>query len=273
MRALLAVTALLAGCTAQPQPQPVSGDAPTIVSLNPCADAILNEVAAPGQLLRISHYSHDPRSSSMLEEEAARYRSTAGTAEEVIALAPDVVVADVFLPPATKAALENAGLRVELLGIASTLEESHAQIRQLAALTGKPPRGERLVARIDAAWDAAANVAATGGAPLDTLLWQAGGIVPGEQSLAAAMLSQTGFANHAAARGLGQGAYLPLEEVLSDPPGLVLAAGDERMLSHPVLQQLENVRYETFDSALLYCGGPSIPRALARLTQIREDTQ
>ncbi|WP_231638893.1 ABC transporter substrate-binding protein [Aurantiacibacter marinus] len=241
---------------------------PSIVSLNPCADAILHEVAAPGQLLSISHYSHDPRSSSMMPGDAPGYPSNGGTAEEVIALGPDVVVADIFMPPATRSALENAGIRVELLGIAGTLEESHAQIRQLAAVTGEAQRGEQLVARIDTAW----NSAAFSGSPVNTLLWQAGGIVPGEQSLASAMLEHTGFASHAASRGLGQGAYLPLEEVLSDPPSLVLAAGNERMLSHPVLRQLDNVRYDTFDSALLYCGGPSIPRALARLAEIRDSS-
>jgi hypothetical protein len=39
--------------------------APAIVSLNPCSDAILAEVADPGQVLALSHYSRDPRSSSM----------------------------------------------------------------------------------------------------------------------------------------------------------------------------------------------------------------
>ncbi len=41
---------------------------------------------------------------------ARRFRSTAGTAEEVIALAPDLVVASAFTPPATRAAFERAGL-------------------------------------------------------------------------------------------------------------------------------------------------------------------
>ena len=264
MRRIAALAFLLAGCSAA-EPPDRSGVAPTIVSLNPCADAILAEVAAPEQLLAISHYSHDPGASSMTAEAAARFASTGGTAEEVIALAPDIVVGDIFLSPATKEALERAGLRVEQVGIASTREESDAQVRQLAALAGDAAAGEALVARIDTAWDAAAFY----GAPVGTLLWQQGGIVPGEGSLAAAMLDQSGFTLQSAARGMGQGAYLPLEQVMADPPALVLSAGDERMLRHPALRELDGVRYETFDSALLYCGGPTIPRALARLREIR----
>ena len=54
--------------------------------LNPCTDAILAEVAAPGQLLAISHYSKDPRASSMEAAVAARFAATGGTVEEVLAL-------------------------------------------------------------------------------------------------------------------------------------------------------------------------------------------
>jgi len=259
--ALLAL--VLAGCT-QP-PRRAAGEYPTIVSLNPCTDAILAEVAEPEQLLAISHYSHDPRASSMPLGEARRFRVTGGTVEEVLALQPDVVVAGTFLPPATAHAFKRLGVRVELVGIAPTVAESEAQIRRLAALAGHPDRGEALVHRIEAALAATRS----DGPPIDTLLWQEGGIVPGEDTLIGGLLAHTGFASHSAARGLGQGAYLPLEEVLADPPQLVLATSDERMLTHPILRKLEGVRYERLDSALLYCGGPTIVRAAERLAEIR----
>ena len=93
---------LLAGCA--PVVERRAGTThPTIVSLNPCSDAILAEVAEPAQLLAISHYSHDPRASSMPLAKARRFRVTGGTVEEVLALDPDVVVADPFIAPATRA--------------------------------------------------------------------------------------------------------------------------------------------------------------------------
>ena len=85
----------LAGCAASPPP--AARERPTIVSLNPCTDAILAIVADPAQLLAISHYSQDPRSSSMDVAKARRFRATGGTAEEVVALAPDVVKLDMTL--------------------------------------------------------------------------------------------------------------------------------------------------------------------------------
>jgi len=238
---------------------------PTIVSLNPCTDAVLAEVADPAQILAISHYSHDPRATSMPLAEARRFRATGGTVEEVLALDPDVVVAGSFLPPATAQAFDRLGIRVETFGIVPDLAENAAQIRRLAALAGHPERGEALLGRIDAALAATRH----DGPPVVTLLWQSGSIVPGEGTLIARLLAHTGFASHSDARGLGQGAYLPLEQVIADPPELVLAAGAERMLTHPALRALDGVRYEELDPALLFCGGPTVIRASERLAQVR----
>lgn len=259
-------TLLLAGC-AQPQPPPAERPHPTIVSLNPCADAILAEVTAPGQLLAISHYSKDPLASSMLPVQAARYPATGGSVEEMLALDPDVVVAGSFLDPAARRAFERLGIRVETLGVAQTVAQSVAQVRQLAGAIGQPARGEALALEIESAW----NKAGSSDPPVSTLLWQQGGVVPGPDSLIAQLLVRSGFSLHSAARGLAQGAYLPLEQVLADPPVLVLSAADEPMLRHPVLAHVPGLRYEPFDPALLYCGGPSIPRALARLRELREE--
>lgn len=238
---------------------------PTIVSLNPCADAILAEVADPAQVLAISHYSHDPRATSMPLAEARRFRATSGTVEEVLVLDPDIVVAGAFLPPATAKAFERLGVRVETFGIIPDLAKNAAQVRRLAALAGHPRRGEALLARTDAALLATRH----DGRKVEALLWQGGGTVPGEGTLIARLLAHTGFASHSAARGLGQGAYVPLERVLADPPQLVVAASGERMLTHPVLRRIEGLRYERFDPNLLWCGGPTVIRAVERLADIR----
>jgi iron complex transport system substrate-binding protein len=253
------------GCSMAPLKDTGPRDHPTIVSLNPCTDAILAEVADPAQVLAVSHYSHDPRATSMPLAAARRFRATGGTVEEVLALDPDVVVAGSFLPPATAQAFRRLGVRVETFGIVPDLAENAAQVRRLAALAGHPERGEALLARIDAALAATRHE----GPPLTALLWQSGGIVPGEDTLIARLMRHTGFASHSAARGLGQGAYLPLERVLADPPEVVLAAGGERMLTHPALRTLEGVRYERLDPSLLFCGGPTLVRAAERLAEIR----
>ena len=238
------------------------GQHPTIVSLNPCTDAILAEVADPGQLLAISHYSHDPRASSMDVAEARRFRATGGTAEEVVALAPDVVVGSSFMSPATLAALTKLGLRVETFGSPATVVDSVAQVRALAKLAGHQERGETLVRRIEA------SVAAQPGAPVEAALWQGGGIVPGKGTLVSDLMQRAGFASYGEARGMAQGDYLPLERVAADPPGLLLVAGEERSQRHPLLARIPGLTVARFEPRLFYCGGPSIPRAMERLRDI-----
>jgi iron complex transport system substrate-binding protein len=259
-----ALLVVLAGCTESRGPEP-GAERPIIVSLNPCTDAILAEVTAPGQLLAISHHSHDSGAASMPVEQAALYPSTGGTVEEVLALAPDLVIADPFLAPATRSALDRLGVRVELVGIPATPEESIQQVRRLAALAGEPERGGALADEIERALRETRGE----GEPVEALLWQEGGLVAGQDSLAVHLLRHTGFAKHAAARGLGQGAYLPLEAVLADPPDLVIAAGEERMLNHPVFAAT-GIAHERIAPNLLYCGGPSIIRLAHELARIRE---
>ena len=270
---MLALMLMLVGCSDTPlglpaQDRPASNN-PTIVSLNPCADAILAEIAAPGQLLAISHYSHDPAASSLPADQAAQYGVTGGTAEEILALAPDMVVADPFISPATRRALEQAGIVVESVGMAGSLEDSLAQIAALGAATGNAVRAQALSRDIATSWDGHRWQ----GEPVAALLWQQGGLVPGETSLAHAMLEQTGFASHSAARGMGQGAYLPLERVLADPPQVVIATGDERAADHPAMREISGIVRYDLDPALLYCGGPTIPRAMERLASIRSATR
>ena len=268
--ATLAALTLVTACSPQPRGETrreTTRYLPTIVSLNPCADAILAEVTAPGQLLALSHYSADPRATSMDPAKARQFRTTRGTLEEVLALRPDVVVDSTFVPPATAAAYRRLGLRLETLGIASTVEESRAQIRALAALAGNPAKGEALIGRIDTAL---AQTAPRPGTPaISALVWEPGGIVPGDSTLIAELLRRTGFANFAAARGLGQADQLPLERVLANPPRVILAAGSDRALRHPALEHLSGTSRAPLDPRLLYCAGPTIIPAARRLAEVR----
>jgi iron complex transport system substrate-binding protein len=195
---------------------------------------------------------------------ALQFGVTGGTVEEVLALNPDVVVAGSFMPPATRAALQRFGVRVETFGIAATVEDSIAQIRRLGAITGKEGPAETLAAAIA---DAVRPVRDP--QPVSTVLWQPGGLVAGETALVTDMMRRAGLSSHSAARGLSQADYLSLERLLADPPDLLLVAGQERAQHHAALQAVSDMRVEGFDPALLYCGGPTIIRAMERLREIR----
>lgn len=262
------VSASLAACGAPSAEEARDNRHPTFVSLNPCTDAILVEVALPEQVLALSHYSRDPAASSMDVEVARGFGVTGGTAEEVIALQPDIVLASSFIAPTTRAALESAGLRVESFGSPSTVTESADQVERLAMLTGQEEAGRALAARITAPGDQSAGEAGS------ALLWQPGQIVGGASSLVADHLRWAGFTSYAQERGLAQADHITLEQILTDPPDLLLVAGDSAGQRHPVLAEATGaMQVARFEPNLFYCAGPSVSAARERLTEIRRETE
>ncbi len=256
---------LLSACGG-PDVQKHSTKAPTIVSLNPCIDAILVEVAQPEQILALSHYSRDPKASSMDVALARKFGVTGGTAEEIIALEPDIVLASSFMAPATRGALERLELEIVSFGIASDAETSAAQIREIAQLAGNPEGGEALIKRIETALARSQQ-----GATHSAILWQPGQIVPGRTALVSELMAASGFSNHTASNGMGQADYLSLEALLANPPQVLMIAGDADGQRHEVLEQLPETHIAPFDPSLLYCAGPTIIRALDRLEAIRKE--
>ena len=296
MRPLLLLLAL-AGC-AQP---PVTGGG--IVSVNPCADALLVRLVAPERIAAISHYSQDAGATSIPLTVARRFRATAGTAEEVIALRPSLVLASTFTSPVTREAYARAGLRVVYLDSPTTVVASVAEVRQVAVAVGERGRGEAMVQGIEAslhtpsalprrrpgpscverrgkARTLASECVATGPRPSPgkkeggpsspaALLLISGDLATGRDTLLDELLRRAGFRNAAADYGLRYTGRVPIERLAANPPAVVIApdAGGRGAVLRRRL--LPGMREASFPRDLINCGGPAIPAALARLRAIR----
>ena len=247
--------------------------------MNPCVDAVLKDVAAPGQIAAISAYSHDPRATSVPMAWAMRFPAVGGSAEDVIAARPDLVIAGPHVAVQTIAALQRLGIPLMQTTVPETVAENKAQIAAIAARIGQPDAGLALNRRIDAAlaqsrWTGTAATA---------LIWQGSGLVPGTGTLADELLTRTGFRNLSQQAGLRKWDVLPLEGMFMNPPRVLLAgradmgAGDgdaNRMLSHPALRKAgRHFRIADYPSDLLHCGGPVIIRSLARLKAVRQELE
>jgi iron complex transport system substrate-binding protein len=273
---LLLVVAVSACSTQAPTPARPLRDGPParIVSINPCADAILMRVADSTQIAAISHYSHDPRATSIGIALARRFPATSGSAEEVVAMMPDLVIAGGHVVPATIAALRRLQIPLIQLGVPNSVTQSNAQIALVARAIGQERRGARLIADIDGA-----VVRATAkGAPVSALIWQGGGLVPGKGTLADDLLRRTGFRNLSAEYGLDQWDILPLEYLIARRPDLVFSVNDgdrtDRMLSHPALATLRpKLAVYTYPPRLLHCGGPTIIDAVSTLADARRQLE
>ncbi|CAN5178041.1 ABC transporter substrate-binding protein [soil metagenome] len=244
-------------------------DRPTrIVSDNPCIDAILAEVASPQQIAAISHYSVEPRASSVDLKWARKFRTIGDTAEEVLMMHPDLFITGVPSPPATAWAVKRAKIPTVSVAVANTIAESRTQIMTVAEAVGNPAAGVRLVARIDAAVRDAGSPSR-----VPALIWQGNGLVPGQDSLASEMLTRAGFKNMGAAYGMVGWGTLPLETVLVNPPRVIMSSGgNERDMvqRHSALARLKGrTTVADFPESMLFCGGPTIIRAMTRLKQIR----
>lgn len=233
-----------------------------IVSMNPCIDQILVGVADAAQVAAISHWSHDPAASSVPQGVAQRFPIHFGSAEEVMAFRPDLVMLSPHTPLATRSALKRLGIATLEVGVPASVAQSHEQVRAVADAAGHPARGAAMVAHIERALiDARVDAA-----PVPTLIRMASGLVPGDGTLAAELLGRTGFENRSSAMGLGMWDMAPIEAVVHQPPALLLTDRPDAL--HPVLRRA-GIRVAAFPSHLLSCGGPTIARAAATLATIR----
>lgn len=275
----LALAALLAGCEASAgRTAPETRSPPLrIVSMNPCVDAILKDVALPQHIAAISAYSHDPRATSVPLAWAMRYPAVGSSAEDVIAARPDLVITGPHVAVQTIAALQRLDIPLMQTTVPETVAESRAQITEIAARIGRPGAGLALNRRIDAAL----AHARWNGPAASALIWQGSGLVPGKGTLADELLTRTGFHNLSAEAGLRKWDILPLEGLFLHPPRVLLAgradmgAGDgdaNRMLSHPALRKVgRRFGIADYPSDLLHCGGPVIIRSVARLAAVRRE--
>jgi iron complex transport system substrate-binding protein len=246
-----------------------------VVSLNPCLDVILVRVADRAQIAALSHYSRDQHSSTIASL-AATIPQTYGGVEEVFALTPDLVLLSRYAPAATRAAFARLGVETAVFDLPSTIEQSMAQVTDVAARVGRPERGARLRRRIEAALTAMAPPA--GARRPSALVFMPGGFASAEGTLMDAMLRRAGFDNAATRYGLRQSGDVPLERLIADPPDVLLAGEAypgaptwaERVVRHPALARVEGVMTRAaFPERLLYCGGPVLIDTAAALVRAR----
>ena len=244
-----------------------------IVSINPCADAILMEVADKSQIKAISHYSHEKTASSIDLKQAAEFPGTFDTAEEVINFKPDLVIAGSHVAPPTVAALERLKIPVLNLGVPQSIEESKAQITLVANITHNTNNGVLLNQKIDTAVQNAKS-----DKQIPALIWQANGLSPGAGTLADELLRTAGFKNKSSEYGVGMWGIVSLEPLIANPPQYLMtkmdADGSDTILTHPVLKKLATKsKIVDFRPRYLTCAGPVMIDALARLKQIRDENE
>lgn len=246
-----------------------------VVSLNSCLDVQLVNLADRGQIAALSHYARETQGST-IPELALTFPFTWETAEEVLALRPDLVLTSEHSSLATRNALARLNVRVERFKVPSSVAESHQQVARMAGLVGRPERGVQLSHRINAA--IAAATPRPGSRRLKALIYQPNGFAAGRGTLMDEMMTRAGFDNVAARYGLDKWGNVSLERLLADPPEVLLAGTPspgaltwaDRVMTHPALTSIAGrMTSATLPEKLLYCGGPVLIQTAATLAAAR----
>lgn len=243
-----------------------------VVSMNLCTDQLAMMIAAPGQLVSVSHFAARPEMSAMAAE-AADYPVNHGRAEELYLLAPDIVLADVWSSPATISMLKRLGVDVVQFTPGASMVEIRANIARMGEVLGQEGRAAEILAAFDArlselsAEEPAIRPRAA--------LYGPSGYTYGPNTLAGQILLAAGFENIAAELGLDWGGTLPLESLVMVAPDLVISgrretrAGSraEEVLDHPALSTLR--RGGALTDEAWACATPFALDAVAALIEVR----
>jgi len=252
-----------------------SGAAPQrIVSLNLCADELVLRLAAPGTVKSVTWLARDHVLSNV-PVLAQAVPVNRGLAEDIVPLAPDLVIAGTYTSRTAVALLQRLRVPVLEIGVPGSIEEALAQITTVAAALGADERGAQLVADIRtrlAALPRAVPLAAQAIAAV----YQPNGFTIGQGSMINDLLNRAGLRNLAVERRIDNYGALPLEVLLVAQPDLLVmnAAGDRgpalayEVLSHPALARRYNgARVVSVPSAWWSCPGPHLVDAVNRLQQ------
>lgn len=262
VRAVIPLCLALAAC-AGGEAATRTAESPSIISVNPCSDQLLQALGADDQLIAVSQWSHDPESASASPEWAARFPATSGRVEEIALDRPDLVLSGGFLPPQNKAMLARLDIGALDFPVPVTVDDSLAQIEEVGRAIGREDAATETVSNIRASIERSSARDGEG----RRAIVLTGSALTGENTLIGDMLVRMGYENAAADYGVANLDNLRLERLIADPPDIVFAAPDVTLFSHPALAALD-IERRPFPRRLSWCAGPTMV-AMAQALEYR----
>ncbi len=233
---------------------------PSVVSLDYCSDQYVLMLADPDQIRAVSRGAD--KDYSYMRARAKAHKRIRPTAEEALALAPDLVIRQWGGGPNANAAFARFGAEVVSLGYPEDFRGVRDNVRLVAAALQQIERGEALIDAFDARL---AALRAAAPSNIRALYVTPGGVTAGARTMIDAILSEAGVVNITSANGHAYWPALPAEALLLDPPQLIVAgffiSRDDDInhwsaARHPALQkQLEETPSVFLTPDLISCAG------------------
>lgn len=256
---------MLAACSGE-APVRVASDTPMrIVSLDYCADQYVLKMATRERVLAVSAEADAPF--SYMREAAKGVATVRPSAENILALKPDLIVRSYGGGPNAVAFFEGAGVPVLQIGWASDLDGIKRVTREMAAGLDAVDMGKDVVADLDA------RLAALKAKTNETkaLYMTPGGVTSGPGSLVHEMLIAAGLDNFVQAPGWHD---LPLEELARVQPDMIAFASFNSHKTpwssarHPIARaQVRDLPTAQIEGAWTSCGAWFLVDAIEALAE------
>lgn len=237
-----------------------------IVSLDYCADQFVLKLAAPDRIAAVSIDS--TRNFSYMRDVAEQHRKVRPSAEQVLALTPDLIVRSYGGGPNAAQFYRRLELPVIQIGFNNSIVEVQQELLRVGKLLDVAEEAEHIVE------DMNRRLAAIKPGSLDqsVLYVTPGGVTSGPGSLVHDMIVAAGLTNFQTDDGWRS---LPLEQLAFHQPELLATAfyGEKiehayywSAARHPMIRgQLSNMRSISLESATTACGGWFLVDAVERL--------
>jgi iron complex transport system substrate-binding protein len=232
-----------------------------VASLNLCTDELLLALAAPDQIVSVTHLAQQPQE-TMLWRAARRYPRNDGSLLSIVPLKPDLILTMGGGARDRARIAKRLGIRILDLPYPQRLADIERSIATVAAALGRPQAGRHWLSRIE-------RLKRTRGtSALDTIWLGGGGRSVAATGLAADWMALAGFRQ----RPLS-GDRVTLEQLLIQPPAILLRSdyrsghysASQRWLTHPLAKRTDRSRNVGTDGRAWTCMGPPMVDEVIRL--------
>ena len=251
---LLAASLALAAAAAPAAPRRVA-------SLNLCTDELVLMLAAPGQIVSVSHLAQQ-EAETALWRRARSYQRNDGSLLSVVAARPDLVVTMGGGGRDRSRIAARLGIATLDLPFAQSLSEVADNVARVADALGRPEAGTALIRRMTAL------IRGRPRARRDAIWLGGGGRTIPAAGLEAQWMALAGLRQRAM-----QGDRVSLETLLTRPPAILLRSdyragqysNGQRWLSHPAARRAAGARTIPTDGRAWTCMGPLLIDEIERL--------
>ena len=241
-----------------------------VASLDYCADQFVLKLVEPARIAAVSKDAD--REFSYMRDSAAGHKKIRPSAEEVLAIDPDLIGRSEGGGPNARQFYESIGLTVIQIGYATTIEDVRGEVERVGGLLGRAAEAESVVRDMDQRLATLTRQAQD--VETSILYVTPGGVTTGPGTLVHMLIVAAGLKNFEQSPGWRS---LPLEKLAFDQPELLATAfyndriNHENFWSaarHPIIRkQLSAKRTIALEGATTACGGWFLVDAVEQLAQ------